>query len=144
MHVSMDKSVSVHLKNTPTAIGNHLYIPTENKAGRKEKREGKERQTEETLSSPQALGTRAGVTALGPQQARVPRRDCPGAEGAGQAVPAVSAPGAGLPVPLCLGPRSPDPGVSSAAEPTLAPPKDGGVSGFRASWGWVPTSSLLP
>ena len=49
MHVSMDKSVSVHLKNTPTAIGNHLYIPTENKDGRKEKREGKERQKKRSL-----------------------------------------------------------------------------------------------
>ena len=74
----------------------------------------------------QALGTRARVTALGPEQARVPRRDCPGAEGAGQGVPAVSAPGPGLPVPLCISPPSPDLGVSPAAEPTLAPPKDGG------------------
>ena len=61
----------------------------------------------------------------------MPRRDCPGAEGAGQAVPAVSAPGPGLPVPLCMSPPSPDLGVSPAAEPTLAPPKDGGVSRLK-------------
>ena len=56
--------------------------------GRETWREG-EKKTEEPLTlSPQALGTRAGVAALGPEQARVPRRE--GAEGAGQAVPAVS------------------------------------------------------
>ena len=93
-------------------------------------REG-EKGTEEPLAlSPQALGTRAGVAALGPEQARVPRRD--GAEGAGQAVPAVSPPGPGLPVPVCLSPLSPDPGASPAAEPTLVPPKDGAVSGLEA------------
>ena len=100
------------------------------------------------------MGTRARVTALRPEQARVPRRDCPGAEGAGQGVPAVSAPGPGLPVPLCISPPSPDLGVSPAAEPTLAPPKDGGVSGLEelckvlwAPWllvaGFPPPASFL-
>ena len=39
--------------------------------------------------------------------------------------------GHGLPVPLCISPQSADPGDPPAAEPTLAPPKDGGVSGLE-------------
>ena len=39
--------------------------------------------------------------------------------------------GLGIPVPLCMSPQSPDPGDPPAAEPTLVPPKDGGVSGLE-------------
>ena len=73
-----------------------------------------ERKTEEPLTlSPQALGTRAGVAALGPEQARVPRRD--GAEGAGQAVPAVST----APPP----PPQTWPSCSRQPEPTVSRPR---------------------
>lgn len=79
------------------------------------------------------MGTWAGVTSLESEQAWVPRRDCPGAEGAGEGLPGKQPPphGLGLPVPLCMSLQSPDPGDPPAAEPTLAPPKDGGVSGLE-------------
>ena len=78
-----------------------------------------------------------GVTCLESEQACVPRRDCPGAEGAGEGLPGKQPPtappplGLGLPVPLCMSLQSPDPGDPPAAEPTLVPPKDGGVSGLE-------------
>ena len=85
------------------------------------------------LCSCLALGTWAGVTSLESEQAWVPRRDCPGLRALGRVCQANSPPphGLGLPVPLCISPQSPDPGDPPAAEPALAPPKDGGVSGLE-------------
>lgn len=60
------------------------------------------------------IKTWAGVTSLKPEQAWFPRLDCPGAEGAGEDMPA-NEPLLGplVPGPLWMEPQPPDPGGPS-------------------------------
>ena len=87
------------------------------------------------LSSPQALGTWAGVTYLEPEQAWVPRLDCGGAEGAAEGVQAMwpLPPSVDLDFlfPSAWGHTLQTQGDPPAAKPSLVPPEDGGVSGLE-------------
>ena len=122
-------NVALHIKKKKTHnSANHLYTRIQNKHNRKE------RQKNCWLCSPRALGTWAGVTLLEPGAGWVPRRGCPGVEGAGEDMPANKPP-----TPLDMDFLFPSAWVHNlqilwdppAAELNLVLPKDGGVSGLE-------------
>ena len=107
---------------------NHVALHQQerkNKSILVKKKEGKK----SLLYSPQALVSWAGVTALEPEQAWVPRLECRGA-GEGGCHVLLRPCGPGVPAALCMSPLPPDPGGRACSEKRLTPSR-GGVSGLE-------------